>query len=109
LYELRRYRLQLGYNTVPDFLSLYGEGLPSKLEAPGTDPSTALITVMYTEVGLLNEVIELWHHGSLSAMERSRQAARGAMPWREAIANIAKLAVQFENAIHKPVPFAKCQ
>lgn len=59
IYELRRYQLKLGYDTVPRFLEIYGRGLPSKLSAPGTDPSTSLLTVLYSEVGSLNEVIEL--------------------------------------------------
>ncbi|KAL3914643.1 MAG: hypothetical protein SGILL_006021, partial [Bacillariaceae sp.] len=40
--EIRRYYLKLGYDTVPNFLSLYGDGLPSKLSAQGTDPETSL-------------------------------------------------------------------
>eukprot|EP00536_Pseudo-nitzschia_multiseries_P009656 jgi/Psemu1/23852/gm1.23852_g len=40
IFELRRYHLKLGYDTVPKFLDLYGAGLPSKLRAPGTDPRT---------------------------------------------------------------------
>jgi hypothetical protein len=36
--EICRYKLVLGYNTVPRFLSLYGAGLASKLNAQGTRP-----------------------------------------------------------------------
>jgi len=105
--ELRRYQLKLGYDTVPNFLKLYGEGLPSKLNAPDTDPSTSLITVMYTELGSLNEVIELWRHGDgTKAMELSRVAARGASEWRTAISEIAGLAVNFTSTIHKPVSWS---
>jgi hypothetical protein len=50
VYELRRYQLQLGYDTVPKFLKLFAAGLPSKLAAPGSDPTTSLITVIHTEV-----------------------------------------------------------
>lgn len=108
--EIRRYRLRLGYDTVPQFLEMYGSGLPSKLNAPGTDPTTSLITVLYTEVGRLNEVIEIWRHGNGSkAMEVSRQAARGAPEWRAAIANIANLAIEFTSTIHKPTAFSPMQ
>ena len=103
IYELRRYQLELGYTTVPQFLEHYNRGLGSKLSAIGTDPTTSLCTVMYNEVGPLNEVIELWRHGGLAAMDRSRQAARTALPWRQAIGNIAKLAQKFTNTIHRPV------
>jgi hypothetical protein len=104
--ELRRYQLKLGYDTVPKFLELYGRGLPSKLNAPGTDPTTMLVTILYTEVGQLNEVIEIWRHGSTSAMERSRVAARAATEWRRSIAEIAGLANVFTNTIHKPLLFS---
>ena len=105
--ELRRYKLILGYDTVPKFLSLYGKGLPSKLTAEGTDPSTSLVTLLYTEVGRLNEVIEIWRHGDgTAAMERSRNAARGAAEWRTAIAEIAGLAIEFKSTIHRPTAFS---
>jgi len=105
--ELRRYKLILGYDTVPKFLSLYGAGLPSKLNAKGTDETTSLVTLMYSDVGRLNEVIEIWRHGDgTAAMERSRFAARGAPEWRSAIAEIAGLAVEFTSTIHRPTAFS---
>jgi hypothetical protein len=108
--ELRRYKLILGYDTVPKFLSLYGSGLASKLSAQGTDPTTSLATVMYSEVGRLNEVIEIWRHGDgTEAMERSRVAARAAPEWRSAIAEIAGLAVDFTSTIHRPTSFSPIQ
>ena len=33
VYEIQRYQLKLGYDTVPNFLQLYDEVLPSKLNA----------------------------------------------------------------------------
>jgi hypothetical protein len=105
--ELRRYYLKLGYDTVPKFMELYGSGLPSKLNAEGNDPTTALVTVLYNEVGRLNEVIEVWRHGNgVAAMEQSRVAARQATEWRSAIANIADLALEFRATIHKPAIFS---
>jgi hypothetical protein len=105
--EIRRYKLKLGYDTVPKFLDLYGAGLPSKLNAVGTDPTTSLVTLLYAEVGRLNEVIEIWRHGNgTQAMEQSRQAARGAQEWRQAIGSIADLALEFTSTIHKPTAFS---
>lgn len=105
--ELRRYQLHLGYDTVPKFLDLYVAGLPSKLDAPGTDPTTSLVTVLYTEVGQLNEVWEIWHHGKgYAAMDASRKAARQATEWKEAIAAIAPLALTFQTTIHRPAAFS---
>jgi len=105
--EIRRYKLRLGYDTVPQFLSLYQAGLPSKLHAPGTDPSTSLVTLLYSDVGRLNEVIEIWRHGNgTPAMEKSRVAARAATEWKKAISNIATLAIEFTSTIHKPTAFS---
>lgn len=101
--EMRRYKLILGYDTVPKFLSLYGAGLPSKLNAEGTDETTSLVTLMYSDVGRLNEVIEIWQHGNGTV---ARVAARGAWEWRSTIAEIAGLAVEFTSTIHRPTAFS---
>ena len=107
IYEMRKYQLKLGYDTVPKFLQLYRQGLPSKLSAEGTDPTTSLCSVLYSEVGDLNKVIEVWRHGNGSmAMNRSRVAARSAVQWREAISAIAELAVHFNSSIHRPLKFS---
>lgn len=106
--EYRRYQLKLGYDTVPKFLDFYRDGLPSKLE--NQDSSTSLVSVLYSDVGRLNQVIEIWRHGDgTAAMERSRVAARQAHQWRSAIANIAELAVEFTTSIHKPMSFSPLQ
>jgi NIPSNAP len=105
--EIRRYKLKLGYDTVPNFLKLYQAGLPSKLQAPGTDPTTALVSVLYSDVGRLNEVMEIWRHGNgSSAMECSRHAARQATEWKQAIAGMAELALEFTSSVHKPTSFS---
>jgi hypothetical protein len=102
-YEIRRYQLKLGYDTVPMFLKHYSQGLPSKLNAPGTDPTTSLVSLLYNDTGPLNEVIEIWRHGGgTKAMGISREAARGAEEWRTAISHIAQLAESFRSTIHKP-------
>lgn len=107
IYEFRRYQLKLGYDTVPKFLDMYEGGLPSKLEAEGTDPTTNLITLLYSECGPLNEVVEIWRHGDgTTAMDRSRVAARKATEWRNAIANIAGLAQTFTSTIHRPTEYS---
>lgn len=103
IYEFRRYQLKLGYDTVPKFFDMYECGLPSKLGAEGTDATTNLVTLLYSECGPLNEVIEIWRHGAgTEAMELSRAAARKATEWRNAIANIAGLAKTFTSTIHRP-------
>ncbi|KAL9187829.1 hypothetical protein ACHAXT_006207 [Thalassiosira profunda] len=112
--ELRKYQLQLGYDTVPKFLELYGGALPSKLAADGTHPTTELATILVNDVGRLNTVYEVWKHGGgeacgMQAMEQSRQASRGALEWRKGIAEIADLAATFDTTILKPLPFSPLQ
>lgn len=112
--ELRKYQLKLGYDTVPNFLKLYSEALPSKLNAAGTHPTTQLVTILISDVGSLNTVYEVWKHGGkdfcgMEAMEQSRQASRGAKEWRTGIAEIAKLATSFDTSILKPSSFSPLQ
>ena len=108
IYEFRNYQLKLGYDTVPAFLDHYEEGLGSKLAS--TDPTTTLVSLLYSEIGGLNKVIEIWRHGNgVSAMENSRNGAREAAEWRTAIGSIADLAVSFESTVHKPVDFSSYQ
>ncbi len=119
--ELRKYQLQLGYDTVPKFISVYSQALPYKLRAPNTHPTTELVTVLVSDVGSLNTVYEVWKHGGsgvdnadggilmhcgMEAMEQSRQASRGIREWREGIAEIAKLAISFESSVLKPAEFS---
>lgn len=113
--ELRKYQLKLGYDTVPNFLKLYAQALPSKLNAVGTHPTTQLITILSSDIGSLNTVYEVWKHGGggnscgIEAMEQSRQASRGAQEWRSGISEIAKLATSFETSILKPASFSPLQ
>ena len=73
----------------------------AKLSAEGTDPTTALVTLLYSDVGRLNEVIEICRHGhGTAAMVNSRVAARGAREWRNAIASIAELQYRFNSLRH---------
>ena len=58
-WELRTYQLVLGYSTVPKFLSLYEAGLADKLAADDSGASE-LATLLYSDCGSLNVVVELW-------------------------------------------------
>ena len=110
--EFRKYKLQLGYDTVHKFLDLYSEALPSKLNAEGTHPTTQLVTVLVSDICSLNAVYEVWKHGEdsvcgMEAQEQSRVASRTANEWRAGIAEIAKLtAVSFESTVLKPAVFS---
>lgn len=106
--ELRRYKLKPGCDTVPQFLDLYKSGLQSKINAVGSDPSTSLVTVMYSEIGQSNEVIEIWRHGNGAvAMEVSQEAAKNAPEWCETIESIIDQFVHdITSVIHKPTSFS---
>ncbi len=97
--ELRRYQLRLGYDAVPKFLEFYAEALPSKLKA---DPEAQLATLLYSDVGALNEVLEIWRHDDVTAMLRSRESARKATEWKKGIASIAGIAQSFQTTLLTP-------
>jgi len=100
-YEMRVYQLQLGYNRVPDFLKLYGGGLPDKLRADKTGASE-LVTLLFSDSGPMNKVIEIWRHESMQRSLDSRVASREAAKWKEAIAGIAQEAMSFETWTLRP-------
>ena len=107
IYEVCRYKLKLGYDVIPIFLELYASGLPSKLEAEGSDPTSSLITLMYSTVGTLNEVCEIWRHGDgFDAMERSGAAAQNAKEWRESGSQISALTVEVTRTVLRPIAFS---
>ena len=101
-YELRQYQLVLGYPTVPQFLELYTEGLQDKLKAD-TSGASQLATLLYSDCGPLNVVIELWRHESLQRAQESRVASRQASKWKEAIGEIAKLSTSFSTLYMRPL------
>jgi len=107
IYEVCRYKLKLGYDVIPIFLELYASGLPSKLEAEGSDPTSNLITLMYSTVGTLNEVCEVWRHGGgFDGMERSGAAAQNAKEWRESGSQISALTVEVTRTVLRPIAFS---
>ena len=107
VYEVCRYKLKLGYDVIPTFLDLYANGLPSKLNVVGSDPTSNLITLMYSTVGTLNEVVEIWRHGGgFDAMERSGAAAQNAKEWRESGSKISELTVEVTRTVFRPIAFS---
>jgi hypothetical protein len=104
-YEMRRYQLKLGYDTVPDFMRLFNEGLPDKLLVDDSGASS-LVTLMYSDCGPLNTVIELWRHESLQRSQDSRAASRASTKWRSTIGSVAELAVSFETQFLRPTAFS---
>ena len=102
-WELRQYQLVLGYPTVPKFLELYTDGLRDKLSADDSGAST-LVSLLYSDNGPLNVVIELWRHESMQRAQESRVASRQAEKWKSAIGEIANLSTDFRTEYMRPLP-----
>ena len=102
-WEMRTYQLVLGYHAVPKFTELYAEGLRDKLAADDSGASE-LVTLLYSDCGPLNNVMELWRHESLERSQASRVASRAAPKWRAAIDQIAGLSVSFDTQFMRPLP-----
>ncbi|KXZ48796.1 hypothetical protein GPECTOR_25g380 [Gonium pectorale] len=106
VYELRSYQLHPGYGSVPKLMEAFSAGLPSKVAA---DPDGKLVFFGYTDVGMLNNVVELWRYPSAQACIRARQAARGVPEWRQAIAAVTPGVQHFTSAFLHPTPFSPWQ
>ncbi|GFR52604.1 hypothetical protein Agub_g15202, partial [Astrephomene gubernaculifera] len=106
VYELRTYQLKPGYGSVPALVEAFSKGLPAKVAA---DPEGQLVFFGHTEVGMLNNVVELWRYPSAQACIQARQAAREVPQWREAIAAIAPGVQHFSSAFLNPTPFSPWQ
>jgi len=124
-YELRTYRLILGYNPVPQLRAAFERGLPSKV---ARDAHGKLVLFCYSDFGELNVVHELWRYPSAAACIEAREAARGAPEWREAIAKartppqsfacyiltltppqVAPMVKSFHTQLLRPVSFSPWQ
>ena len=101
-WELRTYQLVLGYPTVPRFLELYAGGLSDKLAADDSGASQ-LATLLYSDCGSLNVVMELWRHESMQRAQESRAASRKAAKWKAAIGEIAELTTSFTTTYMRPL------
>ena len=105
IYEVRQYQLVLGYDTVPKFIEHYSSGLDSKLEV-SKEAGSRFCSLLHTEVGSLNQVIELWRHNNVAGMEQCRTLSRNSQPWKKAVGCIAPLAISFTNTLLKPAHFS---
>ena len=87
---------------MPKFLQLYSAWLKDKLAADDSGASQ-LATLLYSDCGSLNIVMELWRHESLQRSQDSRQASRKAVKWREAVNEIATIAHTFDTQFMRPL------
>lgn len=106
IYELRQYQLKPGYDGVPRLLAAFEKGIPHKVAA---DPAGQLVFFGSTEVGMLNNVIELWRYPSAQACHDARKASRAVPEWRETIAAVTPGVEHFTSSFMHAVPFSPMQ
>ena len=105
VFEYRRYQLGLGYDAVPKFLKIYEAGVRHKLE--NVHESTELVSLLYSDTGTINQVIEVWHHGEgLAAMDESRVKGRTVSEWTSAVQAIVPLSTSFNTSINNVASFS---
>lgn len=103
VYEFRQYQLDPGYGSVPKLVSAFADGLPEKVAA---DREGLLVAFAYSEIGVLNNVVELWRYPSAAACLRARAASRHVQAWRNTIAAITPGVQQFQTALLQPTKFS---
>lgn len=106
LYELREYQLSPGYGSVPRLYEAFERGLPAKIAA---GPEGRLVALAHSDVGVLNNVVELWRYPGAAACARARQASRGVPEWRETIAAVAPGVQTFTSTFLTPCSFSPLQ
>lgn len=100
IYEQRTYQMHPGHGVVPKLVQAFSKGLPDKI---ASDPEGQLVFFGYTDVGMLNNVLELWRYPSAQACIRARQAARQAPIWRETMATVPPDVQHFTSSFLKPL------
>ena len=106
MYELRKYQLHPGYDSVPRLLDSFAKGLPHKVAA---DSNSKLVFFGFIDVGMLNTVIELWRYPSLAASIQARESARKVPEWRQCIGAVTPSVQHFRTQALFPTPFSPLQ
>jgi hypothetical protein len=106
-YEYRSYQLKPGHTMVPDLVKSFSKGLPDKVKA---DPGNGVpVAFLYSDVGRLNNVVEIWRYTSHQACVDAREAARKATVWRQALLEVGPNVEHFDTAFLRPVSFSPWQ
>lgn len=108
IFEMRRYQLELGYNPIPKLVDLMSQGLPSKM-ASDAEKKSSLVWMGFSDVGKLNQFVELWRYDTFQDHIRVREAARTAKEWRACINEIAPMVQMFDTQLMKPVGLSPIQ
>lgn len=100
MYEVREYLLHPGYGSVPKVLESFKQGLPHKV---AKDTEGKLVFFGFTDVGLLNNVIEIWRYPSYQSCMTAREGARTVQPWRDCIGAVTPHVQWFRSTFMNPV------
>ncbi|QDZ18875.1 hypothetical protein HOP50_02g13800 [Chloropicon primus] len=103
MYELRKYQLHPGYDSVPRLLDSFAKGLPHKVAA---DSNSKLVFFGFIDVGMLNTVIEVWRYPSLQASIQARESARKVKEWKECINSVTPSVQHFRTQALFPTTFS---
>ena len=106
-YEWRSYQLKPGHTMVPDLIKSFSKGLPDKISSDRG--GGAPVAFLYSDVGRLNNVVEVWRYASHQACISAREAAREAKVWRQALLEVGPNVESFDSSFLRPVSFSKWQ
>lgn len=106
-YEWRSYQLKPGHTKVPELITSFSKGLPEKIQA---DPGGGVpVAFLFTDVGRLNNVVEVWRYPSNQACIKAREAAREVKVWRQALLEVGPNVEYFDSSFLRPVSFSNWQ
>lgn len=106
LYEIVRYKLKVGYDVASDFMSAHEKSIRLKQEAIAGTTTSQFCSVLLSEFGAKNEVIELWRHSSMEGLLRMHEASRTNQTWKESIQRIAPITMEVTSTLTRPTAFS---
>lgn len=96
--EIREYQFQAGYDTIPSVLEAFQKAIPEKIQAASDQGlQSELVFLGYTDVGVLNNLIEIWKYPTAQTCILARQASRNVDSWRECIKTITPRVQHFRS------------
>jgi len=105
VWEVRKYQLRLGYGAVPKFLGIFQSGLSEKISVINeANCKSELVSLLFSDSGLLNVFMELWRHESMQHAQASREASRSAKEWRRTVNEAAELSISFDTQYMRVLP-----
>ncbi|GAX80973.1 hypothetical protein CEUSTIGMA_g8408.t1 [Chlamydomonas eustigma] len=103
IYELRSYQMHPGHGVVPNLVEAFQSGLPAKI---ASYPEGKLVFFGYSDVGMLNNVVELWRFPSAQSCIRARQASRKVAAWGATMKAVTPNVLHFTSSFLRPLPFS---